>query len=354
MMQMRLPNGYGGVVKLAGNRRRPYAARITTGWHTDDATGKRIQHLQVLGYASTRSEALQILANYNDYPIDSGSLKLTFSDVYTRWSAEKFPSTSHSNVKGYRAVYALCGDIADEPFRSLRLEDLQRVVDGCGKNYPTLKKLRILYNQLYGYAIKHEIVAKDYSEYVNIIKYRDKNPNKNERDRFTPEEIERIWAHSDDRYYQTILMLLYNGVRVSELLDLKKKNVHLTEQYFDVIESKTENGVRKVPIADKVLPFYEGWYHDCAGCDYLIHTMDSGHFTYHNYYLNTFLPLVHRLNIERTPHCCRHTTISMLADAHVDQTLIKKIVGHAGAMSLTERVYTHPDIRELVEAINRI
>ena len=48
---MRLPNGYGGVVKLSGNRRRPYAARITTGWHINDITGKRIQHYQILGYA---------------------------------------------------------------------------------------------------------------------------------------------------------------------------------------------------------------------------------------------------------------------------------------------------------------
>ena len=44
---MRLPNGYGGVVKLSGNRRRPYAARITTGWHINDITGKRIQHARV-------------------------------------------------------------------------------------------------------------------------------------------------------------------------------------------------------------------------------------------------------------------------------------------------------------------
>ena len=44
----------------------------------------------------------------------------------------------------------------------------------------------------------------------------------------------------------------------------------------------------------------------------------------------------------------------MLADAHVDPTMIKKIVGHAGAMSLTERVYTHPDIEALVDAINQI
>lgn len=137
---MRLPNGYGGVVKLSGNRRRPYAARITTGWHINDITGKRIQHYQILGYAPTQSEALQILARYNNYPIDGETLKLTFREIYLRWSEEKFPTISHSNIKGYRAAFATCESIADIPFHNLRLNDLQSVIDHCGKNYPTLKK----------------------------------------------------------------------------------------------------------------------------------------------------------------------------------------------------------------------
>ena len=62
-------------------------------------------------------------------------------------------------------------------------------------------------------------------------------------------------------------MLIYNGCRISEFLDLKKENVHLEEQYFDVIASKTENGLRKVPIADKVLPFYKAWY-EGSQCEY--------------------------------------------------------------------------------------
>ena len=83
--------------------------------------------------------------------------------------------------------------------------------------------------------MKHEIICKDYSPYVNITKYKDRNPNKAERNRFTAEEIKTLWKHTDDRYYQTVLMLIYNGVRVSELLDLKKENVHLPERYFDVV-----------------------------------------------------------------------------------------------------------------------
>lgn len=67
-----------------------------------------------------------------------------------------------------------------------------------------------------------------------------------------------------------------------------------------------------------------------------------------------FKPLMEQLGINRTPHCCRHTCISMLAEAGINQTIIKKIVGHSGAMTLTEKVYTHFDIKELVDAINKI
>ena len=75
------------------------------------------------------------------------------------------------------------------PFHNLRLNDLQQVIDHCGKNYPTLKKIRVLFNQLYSYAMKHEIISKDYSAYVNISKYKDRNPNKNIRSCFSTSEI---------------------------------------------------------------------------------------------------------------------------------------------------------------------
>ena len=351
---MKLPNGYGGVVKLSGKRRKPYAARITTGWTINAKTGKARQKYHILGYGETKTEALQILAKHNENPVDISIMKLTFEDVYNRWSEEKYTTISSSNVTGYKAAYALCSSLNNKTFKDIRLDDLQRIVDTCGKNYPTLRKLLVLFHQMYDYALKYELVEKDYSQFVDILKYKKKNPNKFNRDRFSKDEIDKIWTLKNDKYYQIILMLLYSGVRISELLNLKKENVHLDEQYFDVIDSKTENGIRKVPIADKVLPFYQSWYKENDNCEYLLCTTDGKHFQYRNYYDSYFKPLMSNLNIEKTPHCCRHTCISMLADAHVDQTTIKKIVGHAGAMTLTEKVYTHMDIGELVKAINLI
>ena len=42
-----------------------------------------------------------------------------------------------------------------------------------------------------------------------------------------------------------ILMLIYSGVRIGELLVLKKENVSLSEKWFDVTASKTEAGIQR-------------------------------------------------------------------------------------------------------------
>ena len=81
-------------------------------------------------------------------------------------------------------------------------------------------------------------------------------------------------------------MLIYNGVRICEILDLEKENVHLDEQYFDVIDNKTDNGIRKFPIADKVLPLYKAWFIDGIVSTYLLHIEDGKHFK------NSFLCLL--------------------------------------------------------------
>ena len=80
-----------------------------------------------------------------------------------------------------------------------------------------------------GYALKYDICNKDYSTYVDVAKYKDRNPNKLDRNKFSKEEVERVWTMQEDPYYQIVLMLLYNGCRIREFLDLKKENVHLED-----------------------------------------------------------------------------------------------------------------------------
>ena len=338
---------------MSGKRRRPWIVRVTTGYEYDPVADKQRQKTAVIGYAATRTEAMQMLAEYNRNPFDIEAAKATVQDVYDRWSAEKYPTVSRSNVNGYTAAYNVCTPLYRKAFKALRLTDLQHVVDSCGKNYPTLKKLKSLFSQMYEYAMKNDICGKDYSKFVDILKYKDKNPDKRDHNRFKSSEVDRLWEFADQPYYQIVLMLIYNGCRITEFLSLKKENINLESQYFDVVYSKTDNGIRRVPIADKVLSFYRVWY-ESSDCEYLLHTPAGEGFEYRNYYDSYWTPVMDSLGFKHLPHDTRHTCISMMTEAHVDQTMIKKIVGHSGAMTLTERVYTHLDVKALLEAINKI
>ena len=59
---MKLPNGYGSVTKLSGNRRKPYVARVTLGWVHDEKSGKMVQNRVQIGTFKTKKEARQALS----------------------------------------------------------------------------------------------------------------------------------------------------------------------------------------------------------------------------------------------------------------------------------------------------
>lgn len=53
------------------------------------------------------------------------------------------------------------------------------------------------------------------------------------------------------------------------------------------------------------------------------------------------------------PHDARHTCVSLLTAAGVDERIVRSIVGHKG-QGVTETVYTHIELSLKLEAINKI
>lgn len=345
---MKNPNGYGSVFKLSGKRRKPFGVRVTSGW---DNNGKQLY--KYVGYYTTRAEAMIALAEYNKNPFDLDAGKLTFHELYERYSAEKYPKISRSSINGYKAAYNACNSLYNMRFADIRKSHLQTVIDTCNKPYGIIRKLKVLFNQLYKYAMENDLVEKDYAAFVEITHLKN-TKSTNPRVPFSKKEIDLLWAnvHSNE-YFEIILMLIYNGLRISEFLDLRKEHVNLDDQYFDIIDSKTEAGIRKVPIADKVLPYYKKWYSK-NDCEYLLSTVEGDHLQYRNYLDAYWRPVLEEIGLNHKPHDTRHTAVSLLKDAGVDKVLIKKIVGHKRGMDITDRVYTHFDIVQLVDAINRI
>ena len=84
----------------------------------------------------------------------------------------------------------------------------------------------MLFNQLYAYALKNDICDKIYSKFIDISK----NTTSEQKDKFSNYYINKLWKMVEgNEYIQIILMLIYTGVRISELLDLKiyKNNISL-------------------------------------------------------------------------------------------------------------------------------
>lgn len=162
---MKLPNGFGSVYKLSGNRRNPYVAKKTKGWEIDPITGKSKQLYITVGYYPTRKEALTALAEYNKDPFDLHHATITFEEVYENWSEIHFEKIKDTN--GYKAAFNTSKPLWKMRFVDIKLDHLQSVVDSSGKNTPTLKTLKILWGLMYDYAVIHEIVSAAYQRSVS-------------------------------------------------------------------------------------------------------------------------------------------------------------------------------------------
>lgn len=344
---MKLPNGYGSVYKLSGKRRNPWVAAKTDGYEEQpDGSVKRIYH--IIGYFSTRASALQALADFNENPYDIDLSKTTFAEIYQKWLADTFDEKSNpGTLRNYTSAYKKTTAIQQMKMSDIRPSHMQAVIDGIAGGYQAKYRVLALFNKMYRWCIQHECIKKNYAELVKINETYESKP----RQRFTTEELNKVWSAKSNPNAELVIALLYTGVRVMELFDLKKEDVDLSAQCFVVRQSKTAAGIRTVPIADYLIPIFEKNMNR-SHCEYAFCNQKGEKMSYDNFKRRYWMPFMEELGISHTIHETRHTFISMATAKNINPTLIKKIVGHKSIMSLTEKVYTHPEVAEMVEAVN--
>lgn len=340
---MRLPNGYGSIIKNKGNRRKPYQVRITRGWDDD---GKQLY--STLGWFEKREEAIIALSEYNSSPYDIEANKETFTDVFEKWKLEHYTKVSDNAIVNYNLAYKYCKAIHKMRFKDIRLTHLQAIIDNCGKGYPTRKIIKALMNQLFSFAIKNDIVEKKYSQYVDV----GQNEGKVNRKPFTKEEIKKLFDNVDKlEWTDTVLIMIFSGLRVGELLDLKIENIHLEERYM-IGGLKTKAGINRIiPINKKIEPFIRKYYN--PENEYLITNFKGNKMQYSNYRREKFDNVMEKLKMKHNPHECRHTFASLMDSAGANKLCLKRIIGHS-SQDITEDVYTHKTIEELIETIDLI
>lgn len=323
---MKLPNGYGSVSKLAGKRRKPYAARITVEWTPE---GKQVK--KYLGYYRTRQEAMKALSDYAQNPFDLAAHDITFAELYDRWAKVKFKGEKIPFQ--YTSAYQNAKPLHDMTFADIRKRHIQGVIDTLEKGFVTARRIKTLCTQMSKYAIDQELITTNYAALVELPKHVQSDIHKP----FTKEELGQLWEMKDDPIARIALILCYTGMRPTELLEVKKENVKLDERYL-IGGVKTEAGKnRAIPISEKILSL-------------MVLFLAEDRMTY-----DTLLYKWKRKNIlsSHLPHDGRHTCATLMDDADIPLKIRQQILGHT-SKDITNRVYTHKTIQQLVDAINRI
>ena len=289
------------------------------------------------------------LAEYNKDPYSLDTHDMTFGEAAQKYMEDQRPKVKDGTYNNYKVAFNQTKALHDRPMVQLKLDTLQLFVDTCGKSYIALSNIKRFFVSVFNWAIKYEVVQKNYGTLIDVEKHK-ASYTKRKKAVFSPDEIRTLWNMADtDKTAEMLVLMLYTGVRISEAINLETKDVDLEKKCFYVRKSKTAAGVRTVPIADCIMPILQR----NMGSQYVINLQGRDRPDCQNIEQHIYPLFRKRTGLDHTLHETRHTFISMLADAGVDERITKSIVGHQGG-SITESVYTHISLQPMLDAVNML
>lgn len=177
------------------------------------------------------------------------------------------------------------------------------------------------------------------------------------------EEIQKMLSVIDKSTYHgfrdsVIIEILYAcGLRISELLNLKKGDVYYKLEYIKVIGKG--NKERLVPIGEKALKLLQLYIKNHRSklpkidpkCEDIIFLNRRGRKLTRQYVFQAIKTIAHEAGIKKNihPHILRHSFASALIQGGANLIAVKEMMGHSSVVS-TE-IYTHLDTLHLRETL---
>ncbi len=285
---------------------------------------------------------------------------MIYKEYHTYLRLEK--SLSENSVKAYeqdldklRAYFEYRGK---EP-KDATFDDLQEFVFTQFKDVQsTRSQARILsgIRAFYKFLLYAHYIDTDPSELLQWPKLDAHLPEV-----LTLEEIDAMIAEIDmsdplgHRNRAIIEMLYGSGLRVSELVELKRSNMYLDEDYM-LIEGKGSKQ-RLVPISPEAKKQFLLWWGDRAHFPIQPEAVDYAFLNRRGRKLTRVMiftiikQLAAAAGIRKTisPHTLRHSFATHLLQNGADLRVIQQLLGHESIT--TTEIYTHIDIHDLREAI---
>ena len=275
-------------------------------------------------------------------------------EVYAKWSEEHFKAIVPSAQRVWKSAFSYCKPLYQMRMKDIRVNHLEQTIKDAQIGDNTKSRMKSLFNLMYKYSMKHEIVDKNYAQLCDSVK---KPKPEIVRIPFSDLEIQKLWDNIQVPFTDMVLIGIYTGFRPQELAILQIDDVDL--DHWTIIGGlKTDAGKNRiVPIHPRIRELVQKNYNQAREMrsDHLFNDENGqqGTFLTYDKYRGRFNKIMKRLNMNHKPHDTRHSFITMAKAADMNEYILKLIVGHV-VEDITENTYTHRTIEEFHQEIQKI
>lgn len=376
----RRPKGSGSVYRAGNSRTNPWIA----------VSGEGVY----LGRFPNQGAARLALDAANDVQRDAKHMRLTLRDVYESFcDSPRYEKLGKSGRDGLSAAWERLSPLWDKRATEVSLSEYQAIIDEAtvakrykeltqeeiGQLTPSQKKrylmlkaqppqplgydgknrIKQLVSHLYNEMIRLEMIGKEGNlADLLVLPPQPKSKKRN----FTAAEKTVLERHADDETVKIILIYLYTGMRLDELLKIERTAVHLDEKVM-IGGNKTDAGRdRRIPITSRCEPLIAYFYHDRPGRKYLIERRGRP-ISEDTFRRSMFYPTLEKLGIQYqddagknvlTPHRTRHTMTADAIASGVDPVALSKVLGHTKFSTTADKYADDLDLSFLQNEIEKV
>lgn len=271
-------------------------------------------------------------------------------------------------------------NLADKQIGSINQKIMCEYFDSLKKKYSLsrIKQVRIFLNMCFDYAKCAGDMKENYMSGIELPTEDDVAVKKKKPVYLQPEDFEKLFQEAERRNARKgtlahgingfiVVASLTCGTRISEMLGLKKRNLHLEEQYIEIEQAvstvkvrdektdkkrvriencpKTKNSTRPIPISKKTVYFFQqilAFNPNLKDDDYICITR-NGNVSCNNNVRSTLNTMLKKCDCSIKKcgsHALRHSYGSFLISEGVPLVYVSKMMGHS-SVAITEKIYIH-------------
>lgn len=336
----------------------------------DPMTGKRIIRCFT---APTKREVLQKMQDYkSEQKQKKQEAPLTFSQWADRWYADYRTQVEPSTYSNYKyTLQDLKNRFGAEELSAIRPMDINNYLTGLLRSsfsHSKISKCRAMLIQILDSAVANGFLDRNPVRAAKTIRAEavtgELTPKS--KDAFTPAEVERLLEDLPDTAIgNAIRLLLGSGMRVQELVALTAADIAEDGSQVSVNKAvkmvdgkpvlgppKSRRGIRTIPIPPRFRP-YAVDLRRRAGKLFVLRArkLPGEPCTPESFRKRYYSALGQVAGVRRlTPHCCRHTYITLLQMRGVPMETIARLVGHSSITTTDD--YLHIRSSTLEQAVN--